>query len=122
MPLEKSPLAANGHAIPMKVKVVIQTAFEVEYTCVIEHNVSVSPEARMKILGMDFLVKFGEFFNLRNLMLILAVLPGKCVKLSPFSIKTISLLFTSEFCRVVTRFNNCTILNASFDSYSNRRR
>ena len=35
MPLEKSPLAANGHAMPMKGKVVIQFAFDVEYSCVI---------------------------------------------------------------------------------------
>ena len=33
MPLEKSPLAANGHAMPMKGKVVIQSAFDVEYSC-----------------------------------------------------------------------------------------
>ena len=86
MPLEKSPLAANGHAMPMKGKVVIQSAFDVEYSCVIEHTVYVSdsPEARMNILGMDFLAKFGEFINLRNPMLILTVFPGKCVKLSPY--------------------------------------
>ena len=60
MPLEKSPLAANGHAMPMKGKVVIQSAFDVEYSCVIEHTVYVSdsPEARMNILGIDFLAKF----------------------------------------------------------------
>ena len=86
MPLEKSPLAANGHAMPMKGKVVIQSAFDVEYSCVIEHTVYVSDstEAQMKILGMDFLAKFGEFINLRNPMLILTVFPGKCVKLSPY--------------------------------------
>ena len=86
MPLEKSPLAANGHAMPMKVKVVIHSAFDLEYSCVIEHTVYVSdsPEARMNILGMDFLAKFGEFINLRNPMLILTVFPGKCVKLSPY--------------------------------------
>ena len=86
MPLEKSPLAANGHAMPMKRKVVIQSAFDVEYFCVIEHTVYVSDssEARMNILGMDFLAKFGEFINLRNPMLILTVFPGKCVKLSPY--------------------------------------
>ena len=39
MPLEKSPLAANGHAMPMKGKVVIQSAFDVEYSCVIGHTV-----------------------------------------------------------------------------------
>ena len=86
MHLEKSLLAANGHAMPIKGKVVIQSAFDVEYSCVIVHTVYVSdsPEARMNILGMDFLAKFGEFFNLRNPMLILTVFPGKCVKLSPY--------------------------------------
>ena len=86
MPLEKSPLAANGHAMPMKGKVVIQSAFDVECSCVIEHTVYVSdsPEERMNIFGMDFLAKIGEFINLRNPMLILTVFPGKCVKLSPY--------------------------------------
>ena len=86
MPHEKSPLAAKGHAMPMKVRVVIQSAFDVEYSCVIEHTsyVSGSPEARMNILGMDFLSKFGEFINLRNPMLISTVFPSKCVKLSPY--------------------------------------
>ena len=37
--LEKSPLAGNGHAIPLKGKVSIQSAFDVEYNCVIEHLV-----------------------------------------------------------------------------------
>ena len=61
MPLEKSLLAANGHAMPMKGKVVIQSAFEIEYICVIEYKVYVSdsPEAPMKILGMDFLAENG---------------------------------------------------------------
>ena len=56
MPLDKSPLAAIGHVIPMKGKVVIQSLFDVEYTCVIEHMVYVfdSPEARMNIHGKDF--------------------------------------------------------------------
>ena len=74
-PLEKSPLAANGYAMPMKGKVLIQSAFDVEYSCVIEQTVYVSdsPEARMDILGMDFLAKFGEFINLRNPILILTV-------------------------------------------------
>ena len=86
MPLEKTPLAANGHAMPMNGKIVIQSAFDVEYSCVIEHTVYVSdsPEERMNILGMDFLAKFGEFIKLRNPMLILTVFPGKCVKLSPY--------------------------------------
>ena len=85
MPLEKSPLAANGHAMPMKAKVVTQSAFDVEYSCKIEHTVYVSdsPETRKKILGMEFFAKFGEFINLRNPMLIFTVFPGKCVKLSP---------------------------------------
>ena len=85
-PLEKSPLAANGHAMLMKGKSTIQSAFDVEYSCVIEHMVFVSdaPEARMNILGMDFLAKVGEFINLRNTMLILTVFLGKCVKLSPY--------------------------------------
>ena len=77
-------MAADGLAMPVKGKVVIQTAFDVEYTCVTEHMVYVSdyPEARKNILGMDFLARFGEFNDLRNPMLILTVLPGKCVKLS----------------------------------------
>ena len=89
MPLERSLLAANGHAMPMKGKVVIQSAFDVECSCVIEHIVYVfdSPEARMNNLGMDFLAKFGNFINLRNPMLILTVFGGKCVKLSTFSDK-----------------------------------
>ena len=42
--------------MPMKGKVVIQSGFDVEYSCVIEQTVydSDSPEARMNILGMDF--------------------------------------------------------------------
>ena len=60
MPLEKSPLAAYVHAMPMMRKVVIQSALDVEFSCVIEHTVYVSdsPEARMNILGMDFLARF----------------------------------------------------------------
>ena len=79
MPLEKSPLAAIGHAMPMKRKVLIQFAFDVEYFSVIEHTVYVSdsPEARMNNLGMDFLTKFGETINLRNPVLTLTVFPGK---------------------------------------------
>ena len=59
--------------------------FDVEYTCVIEHvvYVSESPEARMNILGLVFLAKFGEYNNLKNQMLILTAFPGKCVKTSP---------------------------------------
>ena len=84
LPPEKSPMAAYGHAMLMKGKVVIQSAFDVEYTCVIEHMVYVSdsPDARMNILGTECFAKFGEFINLRNRMLILKVFPGKCVKLS----------------------------------------
>ena len=40
-PPKKSPLAANDHAKPMKGKVVIESAFDVEYTSVIEHMVYV---------------------------------------------------------------------------------
>ena len=39
MPLENSSSAANGHAMPMKGKVVIQSLFDVEYTGVIGHMV-----------------------------------------------------------------------------------
>ena len=60
MALEKSPLAANGHALPMKGKAVIQSTFDDDFSCLIEHTVFVSdsPEARMNFLGMDFLAKF----------------------------------------------------------------
>ena len=86
MLLEKSLLAANGHAMPVKGKDAIESAFDVESSCVIEHTVyaSDSPEARMNILGMDFSAKFGEFINLRNPILTLTVFPGKCVKLSSY--------------------------------------
>ena len=77
-PLVVTPLAANGHAMPMKGKTTIQSAFDVEYSCVIEHMVYVSdsPEALMNFLGIDFLAKFGEFINLRNPMLILTFSPA----------------------------------------------
>ena len=86
LPPEKSPLVANGFAMPMKGKAMIQSAFEVKYTCVIDHLVydSDSPEARKNILGMNFLANFGEFINPIYPMLILTVFPGKCVKLSPY--------------------------------------
>ena len=86
MLLEKSPLTANGHAMTMKRKIVIQSAFDAEYSCVIDYLVYVSdsPEARMNKLGMNFLSKIGEFINLRNPILILTVFPGKCVKLSSY--------------------------------------
>ena len=56
MPLEKLPLATNGHAMPMKTEVVIQSAFDVESTCVMDHMVyfSDSPEARTSFPGMTF--------------------------------------------------------------------
>ena len=81
---EKSPLAANGLAVSLKEKVVIQSAFDVEYTCVIENMIYASdlPEAPMIFLRMDILAKFVEFDNLRNPMLISIVFPSKCVKLS----------------------------------------
>ena len=86
MPLKNSPLASNGHAMPMNGKTVIHSAFDVEYSCVIEHTVDVfdSPEARMNILGMNVLTKFTEFIILRNPMLILTVFSCECVKLSPY--------------------------------------
>ena len=56
MPLEESNLAANDHILSMKGKAVIQSAFDVEYTCVIEHmaDVFAPPEAPMNIFRMDF--------------------------------------------------------------------
>ena len=56
MPLKKSPSPPNADALAMKRKVMIPSAFEVEYACVIEHIIyaSGSPEARINILGMDF--------------------------------------------------------------------
>ena len=118
MPLEKSLLPANEHAMPMKGKVVIMSAFDVEYTCAIEHMVFVSdsPEAGMYTLGMSFLAKFGELINLGYPMLILTVFPGKFVKLSPYLDKLFSIFFTSDLCRVATRFDKCTLLTASFDT------
>ena len=84
MPREQSPLA-NGHAMLMKEKVVIQSAFDEENYCGFEHMVYVSGslEARINNLGMDFLARFGEFNNLKNPMLYLTVFSGKCIKLSP---------------------------------------
>ena len=79
-------MVANGHAMPMKRKVVIQAAFDVYYTCVIENEVYVSesPEARTNLLGMDFLAKIRKFNNLRNPMLISTVFSGKGVKLAAY--------------------------------------
>ena len=88
MLLEKSPLAANGYAMPLKGKVLIQSRFDEEYICVIEHMVYVfdSPKAQMNNLGRNFLAKFDNFFNLRNPMLIVtAVFADKCVKISRYS-------------------------------------
>ena len=42
MPPKKSSLSANGHSMRMKGKVFIQSALDVQYTCVIEHSVYVS--------------------------------------------------------------------------------
>ena len=71
-------------------KLVIQVAFDVEYTCVFEHMVYVSnsPNARIDILGIDFLARFGKFINLRNQKVILTVFLGKCTKLTPYLDKT----------------------------------
>ena len=41
MPLEITASAANGHAMPMKRKLLIQSAFDVEYNSAIEHMVHV---------------------------------------------------------------------------------
>ena len=70
----------------MKRKVVIQSAFGIEYTCVPEHMIYASdnPEARNNIPGMDFLAHFREIIYLRNSMLILTVVSGECVELSPY--------------------------------------
>ena len=59
MPLEIPPLAANGHVMPMKRKMMIQCAFDVEYSCVFDHTVyvSASPEARRNVFGKDFVNK-----------------------------------------------------------------
>ena len=61
-------MAASGHGMPMKEKVLIQSAPDVEFTCVIEHMVynSDSNEARINVLGKGFSAKFGEFVNLKN--------------------------------------------------------
>ena len=85
MLLDKSLLAANGQTTPMKEKVLIQSGFDTEFSCVIEHTVSVSdsPEARMNI-EKDFFCSFGEIIILRNAMLISTVFPGKCVNWSPY--------------------------------------
>ena len=79
-------MAANVHAMPMKVKNVIQSASDMEYSCLIEDMVQVSdsPEAQMNILGMAFPAKFVKFDNLKTPMLILTVVLGKCIKLSPY--------------------------------------
>ena len=55
-------MAANGHAKPMKRKIVIQSAFDLENTGNIEHMVYASdfPEAPMNFHGMEFLTQSGE--------------------------------------------------------------
>ena len=88
-PLEKSALRANGRVMCIKRKVVIQSAYDVEYICLFELKVfaSDSPEERMNILGLELLAKVGEFMSLRNFLLILKVFEGRCVKPSLFSKK-----------------------------------
>ena len=83
MPLKKSRLAANRHALSLRREVMIQSAFDVECICVFEHVVyaSESPAARTSILEMNFLTKFGEFVSLKNPMLNLTVFPDKYVEL-----------------------------------------
>ena len=83
--LEKPPLAANGQTMPLKGRVVIQHAFDVEYISAFERMVYVSDssDARMNILEKNFLADFGEFVNLRNSTLIWTVFACKGFKLSP---------------------------------------
>ena len=52
----------------MKMKFVIQSAINVEYTSVIVHMVYVSdsPEERMNNLGKNVLAEFGEFCNVKK--------------------------------------------------------
>ena len=79
---KKLPLAANGHATPMKEKTVVQSSFDLEYTFVIGHMVYISDSlpARMKSPARDFLQKVVEIIVPRNSVLILTVFPSKCVK------------------------------------------
>ena len=86
VPLKKPLLGANGNAKTRAGKVVFQSLFDAEHTCVFEHMVYVSdsPEARMNILGLDSLAKFGKIINLRNPMIILTVFRRKSVELSPY--------------------------------------
>ena len=62
-PIGNSLLATIGHAMPKKCKAVIQSAFDVEYSCVIENTFYVfdPPEARMNLLGMNFMAKLMDF-------------------------------------------------------------
>ena len=101
--------------MPMKGKTIIQSAFDVEYSCVIEHTVYVSDssEARMNILGTDFLANFGEFINLRNPMLILTVFPGKSVELSPYLDEPFP--YFSQVNSVELAHYNCTVFDPSFE-------
>ena len=78
--LVKFPLAANGLAMSMKKKVMIQSALVIVHTV----HVSDSPDAWMNIRGMNFFGRFGEVEILRNPMPILTVFPGKSVKLSTY--------------------------------------
>ena len=75
--------------------------------------------ARMNIPGIDRLARFGCFINLRKTVLFSTVFPGNCVKLSTYLDKS---LFTSQLSRIIKRFSNCTVHNASFHSYSRRQR
>ena len=86
MSLEKSPLAANGRTKLTKREIGIQSAFDLEYTCGHELMICVSDssEAQKNSLGIDFLAKIGEIFNLKHSMLTLTVFPGKCVKLPAY--------------------------------------
>ena len=82
--------------MPVKGKVAIQSAFEVENSCAFQHRVDVSdsPMAQMRFLGMVFSAKLRELFDMRNTMVILTVFLGKCVVIMPFLDKPYS--FYSE--------------------------
>ena len=84
--LQNSPLTANGHAMPSREKVLIQTAFDVKYTTDIEHMLEAfdSLEVRLNILEREFSTKTAEFFNLANLMLLLTVFPAILLNCHPY--------------------------------------
>ena len=65
MPLEKSRLAANGNAMPKKRKNVIQPAFDLEYSSVIEHTIYVtdSPQARRVVTRFDYRTLLNASFD-----------------------------------------------------------